>query len=63
MAALNFAPLLLRAVATETKDNHESDDDLSDINEEWPPNPLNNIGEEWPPPDPMNDIDDVPPVA
>ncbi|KAJ7869703.1 hypothetical protein B0H14DRAFT_3861110 [Mycena olivaceomarginata] len=60
--ALNFAPLLSRAVATETEDDHESDDDLSDVDEEWPPNPLNDIDEEWPPPDPMNDVDDLPPA-
>ncbi|KAJ7809273.1 hypothetical protein B0H14DRAFT_3481564 [Mycena olivaceomarginata] len=66
--ALNFAPLLSRAVAAEAEDDHESDDDYSDddlpdVDAELPPDPLNTIDEEWPPPDPMNDVDDVPPAA
>ncbi|KAJ7715868.1 hypothetical protein B0H14DRAFT_3632933 [Mycena olivaceomarginata] len=46
--AINFAPLLSQAVAAECDDQegHEPDDDLTDIDEEWPPNPLNHVDEE-----------------
>jgi hypothetical protein len=65
---LNFVPLFLHAVAVETEDDHKSDNDrsndnLPDIDAEWHPDPLNTVDEEWPPPDPMNDVDDVPPAA
>jgi hypothetical protein len=58
-----FGPLVLRAVAAETDDpdDHESDDDIDDIDVEWPPNALNEIDQDWPPPDPLNDVDDLPP--
>ncbi|KAJ7727184.1 hypothetical protein B0H14DRAFT_3619750 [Mycena olivaceomarginata] len=41
--AINFAPLLSQAVAAEcdNQEGHEPDEDLTDIDEEWPPNPLN----------------------
>ncbi|KAJ7737284.1 hypothetical protein DFH07DRAFT_1064788 [Mycena maculata] len=57
-----FGPLVTRAVAAESDDqeDHEPDDDMDDIDVEWPPNPNNSIDEEWPLRDPSNDIDDPP---
>ncbi|KAJ7832528.1 hypothetical protein B0H14DRAFT_3463313 [Mycena olivaceomarginata] len=67
--AMNFAPLLLRAVELESDDQEDredsdddSDDDSNDIDNEWPPLPIDEIDEEWPPPDPMNEVDDLPPA-
>ncbi|KAJ7747907.1 hypothetical protein DFH07DRAFT_962327 [Mycena maculata] len=58
-----FGPLVSRAVAAESdnQEDQESDDDMDDIDVEWPPNPDNFIDEEWPPRDPLNEIDDPPP--
>ncbi|KAJ7867084.1 hypothetical protein B0H14DRAFT_3441981 [Mycena olivaceomarginata] len=67
--AMNFAPLLLRAVELEGDDQEDredsdddSNDDSNDIDNEWPPLPIDEIDEEWPPPDPMNEVDDLPPA-
>jgi hypothetical protein len=69
---MNFAPLLLHAVELESddqEDREDSDDDSSDINDdssdindEWPPLPIDEIDDEWLPPDPMNEVDDLPPA-
>ncbi|KAJ7781734.1 hypothetical protein DFH07DRAFT_764761 [Mycena maculata] len=58
-----FGPLVSRAVAAESNDqeDREPDDDINDINVEWPPNPDTSIDDQWPPPDPLNDVDDPPP--
>jgi hypothetical protein len=58
----DFAPLVSRAVEVEgdAQEDHEPDDDLDDVDKEWPPNPLSSINEEWPPPDPLNDVNDLP---
>ncbi|KAJ7873190.1 hypothetical protein B0H13DRAFT_2349172 [Mycena leptocephala] len=58
----NFAPLVSRAVEVESdaQEDHEPDDDLDDVDKEWPPNPLSGINEEWPLPDPFNDVDNLP---
>jgi hypothetical protein len=62
---MNFVPLLLRAVELESddqEDHEDSNDDSNDIDNEWPPLPIDEIDEEWPPPDPMNEVDDLPPA-
>ncbi|KAJ7760888.1 hypothetical protein DFH07DRAFT_1021423 [Mycena maculata] len=43
-----FGPLVTRAVAAESDDqeDHEPDDDMDDIDVEWPPNPNNSIDED-----------------
>ncbi|KAJ7728834.1 hypothetical protein DFH07DRAFT_969740 [Mycena maculata] len=58
-----FGPLVSRAVAAESDDqeDREPDDDMGDIDVEWPPNPDTSIDEQWPHPDPLNDVDDPPP--
>ncbi|KAJ7849710.1 hypothetical protein B0H14DRAFT_3452402 [Mycena olivaceomarginata] len=63
--AMNFALLLLRAVELESddqEDREDSDDDSNDVDDEWPPKPIDEIDEQWPPPDPMNEVDDLPPA-
>jgi hypothetical protein len=48
----------------ETEDDRESDDDddVDDVDEGTPLTDVSGIDEQWPPPDPMNEVDDLPPV-
>ncbi|KAJ7862693.1 hypothetical protein B0H13DRAFT_2354532 [Mycena leptocephala] len=60
---LDFGALLERAVASEgdNQEDHEEDDALNDVDDEWPlPGPLDGVDEQWPPPpppDPWNEVD------